>query len=103
MQVQYQVGPSCTVKDTTNGVLQVVAAIPFRCEGNLFYRLQVNGAFALYRPNMQYLVCEARKITLSQEENLLIAKIKFNEGRVEVVKIDPATRLIIEEKITREE
>ncbi len=102
MQVQYQVGPICTVKDTTNGVLQVVAT-GFRCEGNLFYRLQVNGAFALYRPNMQYLVCEARKITLSQEENFLFAKIKFNEGRVEVVKIDPATRLIIEEKITREE
>ncbi|MFN4174827.1 MAG: hypothetical protein ACK4HV_06980 [Parachlamydiaceae bacterium] len=95
MQVQYQVGPNCWVKDTTNGVLQVVAAVPFRCEGNLFYRLQVNGAFVLLQPNMEYLVCEVKKFKLYQEENLLIAKIKFNEGRIEVLKVDPATRLII--------
>ena len=100
LPIQYPVGLNCMVKDVTNGALQVVPAIPFKCEGNLFYRLQLNGALVLFKPGWEFLICEARKITLRQSGEVFTATIKFsNNGKVDVVRIDPVTREIKSEEI----
>lgn len=90
----YTVGPSCSVKDKTNGALGVEAARPFLSNGMLLYRLIIKGSHVLLQPNFNYHIADARKITLYYDGDLLAAKIKFEEGEVRVVKIDPLTRLI---------